>query len=112
LYGDALYFLRHYQGILTRVDSMTGEERPGAMRLPAIRDVYASPVGAAGRVYVTSREGITVVLSHSDQPDVLAVNRLDDTYSASAVLVENDLILRGETFLYCLGRDVPEDPAK
>ena len=65
LYGDALYFLAHYQGILTRVVAKTGDERSGPLRLGGIRNVYASPVGAAGRVYITDRNGTTMVISHA-----------------------------------------------
>jgi outer membrane protein assembly factor BamB len=46
LYDASLYFLHHYQGILTRLDARTGEDRPGTLRLPGIRNVYASPVAA------------------------------------------------------------------
>lgn len=53
LYGDSLYTLQHYQGIVSR------------------------PVGAAGRIYITSRDGVTQVISHGDKtPRNLAVNRL------------------------------------
>lgn len=103
LYDDALYYLGHYQGVLSRVNAKTGNDQPGAMRLPGLGDIYASPVGAAGRVYVTDREGTTLVLAHSDRMKVLAENRLDDRVNASASLAGRDLFLRGERFLYCLG---------
>lgn len=102
LYDGALYFHNHYQSVLTRVDARDGSEVPGPMRLPGIRNVYGSPVAAAGRAYVTDLNGTTVVLSHADPPEVLAVNRLDDSFSASAALAGSDLYLRGEEFLYAL----------
>jgi outer membrane protein assembly factor BamB len=102
LYGDALYFLTHYQGILTRVIAKTGVDRPGAFRLGGISNVYASPVGAAGRVYVSDQDGTTLVIEHGDLARVLARNRLDDSFSASAALVGRDLFLRGEKYLYCI----------
>jgi len=102
LYDDALYFLTHYQGILNRVDPRTGEDRPGPLRLGGVTEVYASPVGAAQRVYVTDRSGLTLVISHSEAPRLLARNQLDDTFSASASIAGGDLFLRGERFLYCL----------
>ncbi|MDH3718772.1 MAG: PQQ-like beta-propeller repeat protein [Planctomycetota bacterium] len=105
LYGDALYFLTHYQGILTRVTAKTGVDRPGAIRLGGIRNVYASPVGAAGRVYVSDRDGTTLVIDHGDVPRVLARNRLDDNFSASAALVDRELFLRGEKYLYCIAEE-------
>ena len=106
LYEDALYFLTHYQGILTRVKAKTGEERPGPLRLGGIRNVYASPVGAAGRVYITDRNGTTMVISHADKPRMIALNRLDDSFSASAAIVENELYLRGEKNLYCIAAEI------
>ena len=71
-----------------------------------IQEVYASPVGAADRVYVTSRDGITQVISHGEpEPRSLAVNRLDDTISASAALAGRELFLRGERHLYCIAEE-------
>src|SRR5262249_9026104 len=103
LYGNSLYTLSHYQGILVRVDAQTGEDQGGPFRLEAITDVYASPVAAAGRVYITSRDGVTQVVSHGEAtPATLAVNRLDDSFSASAALAGRELFLRGERYLYCI----------
>ena len=79
-----LYFLAHYRGILSRVHAKTGQDRPGAFRLPGIRNVYASPVGASDRVYLTDRSGTTLVISHESRPLVLARNHLNDSFSASA----------------------------
>jgi hypothetical protein len=36
---------------------------------------------------------------------MLAVNRLDDTFSASAALVGRELFLRGERYLYCIAEE-------
>jgi hypothetical protein len=103
LYGDSLYNLVHYQGVVARVDARTGEDQGGPFRLEAIDDAYASPVGAAGRIYITSREGVTAVISHGDRtPRVLAVNQLDETFSASAALAGRELFLRGERYFYCI----------
>ncbi|MBI1900735.1 MAG: PQQ-like beta-propeller repeat protein [Planctomycetia bacterium] len=102
LYDDALYFLTHYQGILTRVHAESGDDRPGAIRLEGMREIYSSPVGAGGRVYVTDRDGATVVITHGDIPRIIAVNQVDDTISASAAIAGRELFLRGEKFLYCI----------
>jgi outer membrane protein assembly factor BamB len=102
LYDGALYFLTHYQGILSRVDAASGEDRPGAVRLDGLGNIYSSPVAAAGRIYVTDLEGATAVLSHGEVPRLLSLNRLDDPVSASAAIAGRELFLRGEKFLYCL----------
>jgi len=105
LYDDSLYFLAHYQAILSRVNTKTGNDSAGPFRLDGIRDIYASPVGANGRIYLTDREGVTLVLSHSKIPRVLAVNKLEDSFSASAAIVGSELFLRGKRHLYCIGEE-------
>ncbi len=102
LYGDSLYFLRHYQGILSRLNAKTGTEQSGPFRLDGIRNVYASPVGAAGRLYITDLSGTTLVISHAAEPETLARNRLNDSFSASAAVAGVELFLRGQRNLYCI----------
>jgi outer membrane protein assembly factor BamB len=106
LVDDTLYFLHHYQGFLARVSARTGTEHERAFRLEGMDDVYASPVSAAGRVYVTDRSGTTVVLRHvaagAGELEVLARNTLEDSFSASPAIVGQELFLRGERFLYCV----------
>ncbi|MGZ0173024.1 MAG: outer membrane protein assembly factor BamB family protein [Planctomycetales bacterium] len=102
LYDNALYFHAHYQSVLTRLNAKTGEENPGQFRLPGIGNVYASAVGAAGRVYVTDIEGTTLVFSNEDKLRILARNVLEDRFNASAAIVGNAIFLRGEKFLYCM----------
>jgi outer membrane protein assembly factor BamB len=103
LYDDTLYHIRHNQNILVRLDPATGEFRGEPLRLDGIRDfIFASPVGAAGRIYITGRDGTTVVLRHDRENATLAVNHLEDSFSASPALVGGELYLRGEKFLYCI----------
>lgn len=105
LYGESLYFLRHYQGVLSRVNVKTGKDQGGPSRLPGIRNVYASPVGAGGRVYITDLKGTTLVISHDDKLAILAQNKLNDSFSASAAVVEREIFLRGEKHLYCIAEE-------
>jgi outer membrane protein assembly factor BamB len=105
LFDGSLYFLRHYQGILTRADPKTGEDQGGPFRLEGILNVYASPVAVADRIYVTDLDGKTLVLSHEEKPVVLAYNALEDNFSASAAIAGKDLFLRGHENLYCLFAD-------
>src|SRR5437867_1553523 len=109
LYGDTLYFLRYNQNILSRLEPTTGKPRGEALRLEGITDfIFASPVGAAGRIYVTGRDGTTIVLRHDRENAILAVNHLDDSFSASPALVGREFYLRGERFLYCIAEPQPE----
>ena len=102
LYDGGLYFLTHYQGILSRVDARTGQDRPGSFRLEGIQDVYSSPVAAAGRIYITDLDGATIVVKSGELPRLLSLNHLSEPISASAAIVGRQLFLRGEKHLYCL----------
>ena len=97
-----LWFNQSNQNLWSCVDAKTGEVRLDRQRLPGVANVYASPVGADGRIYITSREGTTLVLKQSPELEVLAVNKLDDEFHASATLVGKQLFLRGRKFLYCI----------
>lgn len=102
LYDGILYFLKTNNGLLTALDTRTGKPHYQAQRLDAVPNVFASPVGAAGRIYVPGREGATVVIKHGPSLEVLAVNQLNDGFDASPALAGNEIYLRGSRFLYCV----------
>ena len=104
LYDGWLYYLRHYQGVLSRVNAKAGDEPSGPFRLGSVFNIYSSPVAAAGRIYVTDRNGKTLVISNDAEPKALALNELDDRFSASAALVGDAIFLRGEKSLYCIAK--------
>ena len=102
LHDGILYMLKRNSGILTALDAATGEVLYGPERLPGIDGAYASLVAAGDRVYVTGREGTTVVLAAGRELEILAENRLDESFDASPALAGTDLLLRGRRHLYCL----------
>lgn len=102
LYDGILYLLKSNSGILTAFDAKTGKPHYELQRLDAVPNVFASPVGAAGRVYVPGRDGATVVLRHGATFETLAVNKLDDGFDASPALVDKEIYLRGYQYLYCI----------
>ena len=97
-----LYLLKSNNGILSVFDAKTGKPHYQLARLEAAPNIFASPVGAAGRVYFPSQDGTTVVLKHGPTFEVLAQNKLDDGFNASPALVDNELYLRGFRSLYCI----------
>jgi len=102
LYADKLYFFANNNGILSCFDALAGKPFYTEERLQELRGVYASPVGAAGNVYLVGRDGVTIVIQQSDKLEVLATNRPDEKFDASPALAGKDLILRGHQYLYCL----------
>jgi outer membrane protein assembly factor BamB len=107
LYDGKLYFLQRFSGLLSSYDLETGKAVYTEQRLEGMGNIYASPVGAAGRIYVQGRDGKSVVFRHGETFELLAKNVLDDTFDASPVIVGKDLYLRGHEYLY----NVAEAPA-
>ncbi len=104
IHDDVIYFLRSLNGILTCLDARTGEVHYQGQRL-GLRQVYSSPVAAAGRLYVTSRDGATKVIKLGTEYEEIATNQLDDVFDASAAIVGDELFLRGWQHLYCIARN-------
>jgi outer membrane protein assembly factor BamB len=102
LYDGVLYILKTNNGLLSAFDAATGTPHYVLQRLEQAANVFASPVGAAGRVYIPGRDGTTVVLKHGPAFEVLAENTLDDGFDASPAVVDRDLYLRGYKYLYAI----------
>ena len=105
LYEGLLYFTKDRNNLLTTVDARTGEQLITRKRLPETASVYASPVAAAGRVYICNREGTTVVLEHTRDTEmkVICTNTLSsDAIDASPAIVGKEIFLRTGGHLYCI----------
>ncbi len=100
LYGEQLFFTKSNVAILSCLNPASGETLLASARLPEMKSIYASPVGAADRVYITSREGVTLVMKNQPTLDVLAINKLSEGIDASPVIVGRELFLRGQHHLY------------
>ena len=102
LYDGVLYFLKSNNGLLTAVDAKTGKPHYQAQRIEAVPNVFASPVAAAGRIYIVGQQGTAVVIKAGAALDVIATSTLDDRFDASPALVDNEIYLRGYKNLYCI----------
>ena len=109
LYDGRLYFLDRFNATISCHDLTTGRAYFTGQRIEGLGNVYASPVGAAGRIYILDRTGIGAVIRNSEKYELLAQNKLDDTFDASPVIAGGDLYLRGHKHLYCVSR--PNAPA-
>jgi outer membrane protein assembly factor BamB len=105
LYDGVLYLLKTNSGILSAFDAGTGKPHYQLQRLDGLPEVFASPVGASGRVYIAGRDGIVIVIRNGKTYEVLAKNKLDDGFDASPALVDNAIYLRGYQNLYCIATD-------
>jgi len=102
LVGDLLYFVSGNNGILTCLNTKTGEPNYEQERLEEAREVYASPVAAKDRVYVLARDGKCIVLKKGPKLEILATNKVDDKTDASIALAGKDLFIRGKQNIYCI----------
>jgi outer membrane protein assembly factor BamB len=105
LYEGLFYFLRANNGVLSCVDAISGEVQYEGQKLGGVRSVYASPVAAAGRIYITSRDGLTKVIRMGPEYGELASNQLDDAIDATPAIVGNEIFMRGQEFLYCIAEN-------
>lgn len=110
LHEQRFYFLRKNNGVLNCLDANTGNVLYEGKRLPGVRSVYASPVAAGGRIYITSRDGVTIVLRAGNEFETLATNRIDEEVDASMAVIGDEIYLRGREHLYCIA--ATEQPRK
>jgi outer membrane protein assembly factor BamB len=102
LYDGILYLLKTNSGILSAFDATTGTPHYQLQRLQGIPEVFASPVGAGGRVYIAGRDGVVLVLRNSKTYEIVSSNKLDDGFDASPALVDDAIYLRGYRNLYAI----------
>jgi outer membrane protein assembly factor BamB len=98
-----LYFHSGKDGILSCLDAKTGKAHYSRERIPGLSRVYASPIAANGHVYLTGREGVTVVIKDGAKLEVVASNELGEPIDATPAPVGDALFIRGSKHLYCIG---------
>jgi outer membrane protein assembly factor BamB len=96
LVGDLLYLINDV-GIASAVDAKTGDlvwqARVGGT-------FSASPIHAAGRIYMFDEDGKATVVEAGREFKVLAENHLDNGFMASPAVTDNALFLRTRTDVY------------
>jgi outer membrane protein assembly factor BamB len=104
LYGQRLYVFSVNPPRLSCFDAKTGKVLFEKQPLEQFKDksAYASPVGAADKVYMTGRSGMTYVLKNADTFEVLSTNQLDDVIDGTPAIVDNEIILKGKQYMYCI----------
>jgi outer membrane protein assembly factor BamB len=104
LYGRRLYVFSANPSRLSCFDAKTGNVLFAKQPLDLFKDknAYASPVGAADKVYMTGRNGMTYVLKNADTFEVLSTNQLDDVFDGTPAIVDNEIILKGKQSIYCI----------
>ena len=102
LSSGRLYFYKGKSGQLSCVDAATGKPHYMASRIPGVETTYASPVAAGGYVYLTARNGTTVVIKDANELSIVATNSVGETVDATPSPAGKELFLRGEKHLFCI----------
>jgi outer membrane protein assembly factor BamB len=99
LFEDQLYVLTD-GGVLTNFDATTGAVHYRE-RLPGPSNFKASPVAAAGKLYLASEEGQVFVVGMGPTFELLATNTLTEAaFVAAPAVTDGDLVLRSRAGLY------------
>jgi hypothetical protein len=71
-----------------------------------VENLYGSPILAGDKILVFTRYQGAYVLSADDKLEVLAHNQLgdDSAFNASPALVDGQLFIRSNEYLYCIGK--------
>ncbi len=101
LYKGTVYGTKASQPTLTALDAKTGETKIATTRLDGIRSLYSSMVAANDHVYITGREGKTLVLKHGNELNVVATNDVGEPVDATPALVGKQILIRGAKHLFC-----------
>jgi outer membrane protein assembly factor BamB len=105
VYHDGHLYWANDRGVAYCVAADTGEvvyeERLASGKF------YASPVVVDGKLYYVTREKGAYVLPAEPRFEVLAENEIetdDSVFNGSPVVSEGQLLLRSDTYLYCIGQ--------
>ena len=104
LSSGRIYFHKAKTGQLSCINAATGKPYYLANRIPGLDTTYASPVAAGGHVYLSARNGTTVVIQDSEELKIEATNDLGETIDATPAPIGNELIIRGEKHLFCIAK--------
>ena len=96
-----LYYYKAKTGLLTCVDAKTGEPYYSTERI-GLTNIYASPVATPDHIYLSDRDGTTVVIENSPELKIVSTNNLGETIDATPSPVDDQFFIRGEKHLFCI----------
>jgi outer membrane protein assembly factor BamB len=97
--GRVLYLVKN-GGIVTALDPKTGDILKQTRLQGALDKFFASPVGADGKIYLTSESGKIAVVSASRELNLLAVNDLGEECYATPAIAHAGVYVRTREAVY------------
>jgi outer membrane protein assembly factor BamB len=103
IYRDIVYVLNN-DGPLGCYDLQSGAEHY-YLRVPHKGNGFsASPVGADGRIYFSSEDGLVFVIKAGTEFEILATNSIGEPLMASPAISGGTMFLRGSNHLFAIGQ--------
>ena len=103
LHAGRLWYYKEKTGLLTCVDAASGQPHYERQRISGVSRTYASPVAAGGHIYLTDRNGTITVIKDGPELSIVATNDMGEGVDATPAPVGQQLFIRGERHLFCLG---------
>lgn len=101
-YNGSLFVLDGDRKMLTRLNPATGE-KVWQGKIDVRGQIWSSPTGADGKIYVISESGTVVILSAGDKFEVLGEIEMGEGPVRSSIAVAHDQIfIRTAENLYCI----------
>lgn len=106
---DDLLFMVSNEGFASCLEAETGKVL-WKERLRSGGEHWACPVFADGKLYFCGKRGVVSVVRAAREFQLLGENRLEASFIASPAIVEDNLILRSLTHLYCVAEGYQRSP--
>jgi outer membrane protein assembly factor BamB len=100
-----VYFHKGKNGPLSCIDAETGKPHYMSNRVPGLEAIYASPIAAGGFVYLTGRNGTTVVIKDAMTFEIVETNTVGEPVDATPAPVDRELFIRGDKHLFCISAE-------
>ena len=103
-YQGHVYLVKN-GGMISCMNTTTGEVIYREERLGALGDYYASPVAAGEQILVAAQSGVvSVIEAGNPELNIMFQIDLEETIMATPAIVENRLYMRTSQTLYCFGK--------
>lgn len=100
---EGLYYFVTDNGMVSCLDAKTGKPHYSQQRLPKPANFKASPILAAGKLYLASEDEDVYVLKAGPTYEVLATNTMaGQSFISSPIAVDGSLYLRSRTTMFCV----------
>ncbi|MEO2035082.1 MAG: PQQ-binding-like beta-propeller repeat protein [Planctomycetaceae bacterium] len=110
IYDDLLVVLYDF-GFIAAFNPTDGAEVVPKRRIPQGKAFTSSPWAYAGKVFCLNEDGITFVMSSTDELELLYRNTLadDDMAMATPAIVGDRLLIRTSARVYCIRNDAGDN---